>query len=113
MDGITINRLIEISFLTESRDKAIRTFSSGMKQRLKLGLAIFFECEVLFLDEPSTNLDKVSNDWYFENLMEIHGTKLILIATNQTSDFPVGSKTINLTTLKTVTNQQYWGIQPS
>lgn len=113
VNGLSTADLIQKMQLEHAASKPIKQFSSGMKQRLKLGLAIFFECEVLFLDEPSTNLDKKSNDWYFENLMEIHGTKLILIATNQSSDFPVGSKTINLTTLKTVTNQQYGGIQPS
>jgi ABC-type multidrug transport system ATPase subunit len=38
--------------------KPISEFSSGMKQRLKLALAIFSDVPFLFLDEPCTHLDK-------------------------------------------------------
>lgn len=43
--------------LFNRRNELIRTFSSGMKQRFKLAQAIFHKPEILFLDEPSTNLD--------------------------------------------------------
>lgn len=106
VNGLSTADLIQKMQLESAAAKPIKQFSSGMKQRLKLGLAIFSECDVLFLDEPSTNLDKKSNDWYLETLMGIHGKKLIIIATNQSSDYPMGSSVINLTDLKTVTNQQ-------
>jgi ABC-type multidrug transport system ATPase subunit len=89
--------------LEHASDKPIRQFSSGMKQRLKLGLAFCSSSEVLFLDEPTTNLDSVAIQWYFSNLLEIQSKKLILIATNQSSDLPNGAIDINLSDLKSVT----------
>lgn len=97
--------------LAHASKKQINQFSSGMKQRLKLGLAMFSESKVLFLDEPTTNLDQASTNWYMENLMEINGKKLIFIATNQSSDHPKGAPTLNLSDLKQVTNQYKQGIQ--
>ena len=38
-------------------NKPIRAFSSGMKQRFKFVLALLHHPVILFLDEPSTNLD--------------------------------------------------------
>src|SRR5688572_19199221 len=43
--------------LRHAKNKPIANFSSGMKQRLKLGLAFFTQAELVFLDEPTTNLD--------------------------------------------------------
>ncbi len=36
----------------------IRLFSSGMKQRVKLVLALFSDVPVILLDEPAMNLDE-------------------------------------------------------
>lgn len=44
--------------LSGTEAKLYRELSSGQQQRLRLALATFFEPEILFLDEPSTNLDE-------------------------------------------------------
>jgi len=98
--GLTPSVIISKMQLVDATDKYIHQFSSGMKQRLKLGLAMFSETVALFLDEPTTNLDSPSAYWYMENLMEIMGKKLIFIATNQLSDYPANTPTINLADLK-------------
>lgn len=86
MDGITINRLIEISFLTESRDKAIRTFSSGMKQRLKLASALLSSTEIVLLDEPLSNLD-ANGVLFYKNLIAEYATnKTIVVCSNNIPD---------------------------
>ncbi|NAY90240.1 MAG: ATP-binding cassette domain-containing protein [Desulfurococcales archaeon] len=43
--------------LYEVKDRAIRGFSKGMKQRLLLCMALVNDPEVLFLDEPTSGLD--------------------------------------------------------
>lgn len=78
-----------------SSDKRIREFSSGMKQRLKLGLALLSEASVTFLDEPTTNLDKAAERWYFELISEVSDRTLI-IATNVETDLPDGAARINI-----------------
>src|SRR5688572_28952210 len=43
--------------LEEAADRAIGTYSGGMKRRLDVGLGIVHRPAVLFLDEPTTGLD--------------------------------------------------------
>jgi heme exporter protein A len=50
--------LLEIFNLNKTGNKYISKFSSGMKQRVKYILAMITEPEILFLDEPFTNLDE-------------------------------------------------------
>jgi ABC-type multidrug transport system ATPase subunit len=50
--------ILEVLGLEKHKSKTLSQFSSGMKQRVKLALAIFSEVPFLLLDEPTTNLDK-------------------------------------------------------
>lgn len=92
--------LMEKMELIHASEKQIMNFSSGMKQRLKLGLAFFSDTPVLFLDEPTTNLDKKSIDWYQQNLKEAIKSRLTLIASNQDHEYPSESHKIDLVALK-------------
>jgi ABC-type multidrug transport system ATPase subunit len=74
--------LIERLYLEKARDKFIKDFSSGMKQRLKLGLAIFTEAPLLLLDEPTTNLDQEGIDWYLENVSQHRQERLVVVSSN-------------------------------
>jgi len=53
--------LKEFNLFKRRRD-LIKTFSSGMKQRVKYMLALQLKPELLFLDEPFTNLDGAGID---------------------------------------------------
>lgn len=68
----------EIIQLKEHLLKPLRNYSSGMQQRVKLGLAILSDTDVLILDEPSSNLDEPSIKW-FQELLEAHKENRILI----------------------------------
>jgi len=74
-------------FMEKERDKYIRNFSSGMKQRLKLATGFFSENPVLFLDEPTSNLDSKMRKWYFEQFDRVKTSKLIILASNDSSEF--------------------------
>lgn len=50
-------KALEIVELTEDRNRVIRAYSRGMRQRLKFAQAIAHEPEILFLDEPLNGLD--------------------------------------------------------
>ena len=58
INGMNIRDVIERSGLSSSANKQVKNFSSGMKQRLKLTLAILSDTPLLLLDEPLSNLDE-------------------------------------------------------
>lgn len=66
---------------------AISNLSSGMKQRLKLALAIYTQSQVVFLDEPTANFDSEWEQWYL-NLIERHSAnRLFVIASNHALEY--------------------------
>ena len=79
--GEEIYSLAEKLQLTHALQKPVRHFSSGMKQRVKLGLAFFSSAELICIDEPTTNLDKKGVEWYRQLLLAASG-RCVLIASN-------------------------------
>jgi ABC-type multidrug transport system ATPase subunit len=96
----TITELIELMELNHAKNKQILNFSSGMRQRVKLGLAFYSDTPVLFLDEPTTNLDNKSIEWYQKNLHSMPSDTLIFIASNQEHEYPSTAKKIDILNLK-------------
>ncbi|HEY0655597.1 MAG TPA: ATP-binding cassette domain-containing protein [Chryseosolibacter sp.] len=93
--------LLDILYLADSRDKFIRNFSSGMKQRLKLGLAFFTEAPVIFLDEPGSHLDTTAFQWYREQLLTVGNDALIFVGSNDPQEYQtVASNVIDLRNYK-------------
>ncbi|MFN7262135.1 MAG: ATP-binding cassette domain-containing protein, partial [Cyclobacteriaceae bacterium] len=99
-DGNTIDEVIDKMELTHARHKTVSTFSSGMRQRLKLGLAFLSKSDVLFLDEPTSNLDQKSIDWYWKNLTHLIGKNLIIIASNQEMEYPSTAEKVDILNYK-------------
>jgi ABC-type multidrug transport system ATPase subunit len=102
----TIDELIDIFELTHARNKHIYNFSSGMRQRLKLGLAFYSQCPALFLDEPTTNLDAKSIEWYQHQLERFQLETLIIIASNQPHEYPADALKVDILNYKGVTNSR-------
>jgi ABC-type multidrug transport system ATPase subunit len=98
--GFTLETIVDKLYLASAREKSIANFSSGMKQRLKLGLAFYTESSIIFLDEPGTNLDEQAFSWYLENLTQLPPERLIFIASNQRSEYPENAEVLNLTDFK-------------
>jgi ABC-type multidrug transport system ATPase subunit len=98
--NIPINTLPELLELSNSRDKLIYNFSSGMRQRLKLGLAFFSDSKILYLDEPTTNLDTKSIEWYWKHLENTMKQRMVIIASNQTHEYPQNCQIIDILNYK-------------
>ena len=99
-DHKSLEEVIELLELNHARDKVIANFSSGMRQRLKLGLAFYSQCSALVLDEPTTNLDRKSMDWYSRHLEQVSDKKLVFIASNQDHEYPPHAHEIDILAYK-------------
>ncbi|MEK6547357.1 MAG: ABC transporter ATP-binding protein [Bacteroidota bacterium] len=95
-----LNFLIQIKFLDArwnfptfssfidlypSEFKFIKNFSSGMRQKVKLGVALASDRPILCLDEPTSNLDESAKNWFYQ-VLEGQRHKLILIASNEQAE---------------------------
>jgi len=93
---IAMNYLAQFN-LQEHYLKPIKAFSSGMKQRMKLILAILNHPSILFLDEPFSNLDEegISN---FEKIIDDFHNRdnVIFIASNDEREISLSNKKINI-----------------
>lgn len=74
--------MVEIMELKHVANKSIKHFSSGMKQRAKLGIAILSNAPILLLDEPVSNLDTNAIEWYKEMINKHASAKTIIVCSN-------------------------------
>lgn len=80
--NIPVKEAIKIIGLEHTREKHYRAFSSGMKQRVKLGLAILTDTPLLLLDEPVTALDNKAIEWYKEMIETYTQNRTVLVFSN-------------------------------
>src|SRR5437879_5615352 len=67
--------------LEDARYRRLEEYSTGMKQRLKLGQALVHDPQVLLLDEPTTGLDPSGREAMLRLLLDLgkdHGKSLVL-----------------------------------
>lgn len=97
LDGFKVNEFKEICGLDAHWNKQVGTFSSGMKQRVKIALAVLTESKVVLLDEPAMNLDARSVEWYYQLIHSYLNNRLLVVATNNPQiDCPFKAIEINI-----------------
>ena len=80
-------RLLTMLDLWDRRDARVRTFSKGMKQRLTIARALINDPPVLFLDEPTANLDPEGAKTVRDFLLRLKREKrTILLNTHQLAE---------------------------
>ncbi|MCE4216609.1 ABC transporter ATP-binding protein [Aquirufa antheringensis] len=97
--SITLETLERFIDLQPGRYKLIKNYSSGMRQKIKLGFALLSERPVLLLDEPTTNFDEQAKNWFFERL-EQQRNKLIIIASNEAREINFCQEKISIQEFK-------------
>jgi ABC-type multidrug transport system ATPase subunit len=80
--GLDASGFAELIGLMNHIDKPVHQFSSGMKQRVKLGLALYSEVSVILLDEPCSHLDAKGIQWYKEQVSIRKENRIVLVASN-------------------------------
>ncbi len=74
----------------------VRTYSSGMRHRLKYACALLHHPAILLLDEPSTNLDDEGIAVVREVMAEQTKHGLLIFATNDTHEVALGDEILRL-----------------
>jgi ABC-type multidrug transport system ATPase subunit len=86
-NGFDKESFIDLLDLKKAEHKALKYFSSGMKQRVKLALAFCCNSEILLLDEPASNLDQQGAEWYLSLIDQFSAGRLLIVCSNQESEF--------------------------
>jgi len=70
-----IEYLLKMLGLWDKKDAAAGTFSKGMKQKLAIARALIHDPKVLFLDEPTANLDPEASKTVRDFILELKKEK--------------------------------------
>ncbi len=95
-DGELERVLADLGLAARDARRLVATFSSGMKQRVKLAQAVVHEPAVLLLDEPSSNLDETGHDTIAALVKSLRGRAAVAIATNDPREMAWGDERIQL-----------------
>lgn len=95
-DKEKVTYLLDTFLLLNRKDDHVKTYSSGMKQRLKFIFALMHSPELLILDEPTSNLDNEGKDKVYSILRNEAQKSVVLIASNEDTDLELCSSKIQL-----------------
>ncbi|MCU0400944.1 MAG: ATP-binding cassette domain-containing protein [Algoriphagus sp.] len=85
--ALSPKEITEILYLETHQNKPISQFSSGMKQRVKLGLAVLSDVPLILLDEPTSNLDKRGIQWYLDLIQTYTNDRMVIICSNEPREY--------------------------
>lgn len=89
-----------VDMLAYDPNKWIKDYSSGMKQRVKIALALFANVSLTLLDEPTSNLDEKGVEWYLEMIKVVPEDRTIVIASNLSREYAFCKKQLEITNYK-------------
>jgi ABC-2 type transport system ATP-binding protein len=70
-----IERFLKMLGLWERKDVAVGTFSKGMKQKLAIARSLIHDPRILFMDEPTANLDPESSKTVRDFILDLKKEK--------------------------------------
>lgn len=76
--------------LSGRENDEVKTYSSGMRQRLKYVFALLGDPRILILDEPTSNLDRDGINRVYQIMEKQKKENILLIATNDDEDLKYG-----------------------
>jgi ABC-type multidrug transport system ATPase subunit len=98
--GISTDYIISTIGLRNAIQKQIRYYSSGMKQRVKLGQCIFTDTPIVLLDEPCTNLDSEGITLYHQLINDHCRQRLVVVSSNDEVEYKFCKEKISINDYK-------------
>ncbi len=86
--------------LYDRENDLVKTFSSGMKQRLKFIFALIHKPKLIILDEPTSNLDEEGKEAVYQMVKKESEENIYIIASNEKTDLALCEKNIKLEDFK-------------
>lgn len=98
-NGDHILRLLDYVHMTSLKDQLVKQLSTGQLQRIKLASALIRTPDILFLDEPGSNLDQKGHELVSKIVADQKELgKLVIIASNDPNEISLCDQVINLST---------------
>ncbi len=92
-----INSLIDQVQMKDHRQKLFKSLSTGQQQRIKIAAALIRKPDIIFMDEPGSNLDKAGHDLVKRIVnMQKAKNKLVIIASNDPKEIKLCDQVIKL-----------------
>ena len=109
--AISIDEIIKLGNFEAFKHKQIKQLSSGVRQRFKNTLAIFSNSDIVFLDEPCSNLDEENIKLYQNLVNDYTKDRMVIVASNNPLEYDfICSKEYKIENfeLKLLRNKQLW-----
>jgi ABC-type multidrug transport system ATPase subunit len=98
--GFSIKEVIAEIDLEGAAHKQIRNYSSGMKQRVRLGQAFFSDTPAVLLDEPCSNLDQKGIELYHRLIATYCPDRLVIVCSNDEVEYSFCTERIEISHYK-------------
>jgi heme exporter protein A len=96
VDADRILDLMEYVGLAGREHDELKTYSSGMLQRIKYVAALYHDPDILILDEPTANLDEVGKHLVYDIIEKHKQQHIVIIATNEVEEIKYGAKRVDV-----------------
>ncbi len=104
LDKDYAKELLNRFLLYNRRDDLVKTYSSGMKQRMKFIFALIHNPELLIFDEPTSNLDEEGKNSVYGIIEDKSKESIIIIASNDKADLDLCPEILDLKIYKEINN---------
>ena len=101
-DKEKIEHLLNRFLLFNRKDDLLKTYSSGMKQRMKFIFALMHSPKLILLDEPTSNLDDEGKESVYQIIENEGNENIVIVASNEKSDLQFCKEEIKLEDFKNI-----------
>ncbi len=81
-----IDRVLELTNLTDVQHKAVHTYSGGMRQRFGIAQLLLNDPQLIIVDEPTAGLDPAERSRFLNVLRRIGNDNIVIFSTHLVED---------------------------